>query len=158
MTDPQETAPASRGDVTVTHSPTPWSLFDSWVTWPHKRGVHERDLMVLADDTTEPSICHVASVPPEERDVMARELANAEFIVLACNQHEALVQQRDALLAALRDIYVAFDVAIAIGLIPCDTEHSRIAEAACRQIQLADEQLNHREDPVPFSCGSDGEK
>jgi hypothetical protein len=72
------------------HTPGPWYVADSWETWPQFRGKKPRHILVHAEDVAEPSICHVASVAPEDERIQQRELANARRIVACVNACEGM--------------------------------------------------------------------
>ena len=90
MMNAAHTTPAEQ---TSQHTPAPWLVADSWHTWPQARGKHERHILVLARDTSEPSICHVATVEPDKIEVQARELANARRIVACVNACEGIATE-----------------------------------------------------------------
>lgn len=93
MSGDDSTTPATVKSTETRHTPAPWRVADSWETWPQHRNRKTRDILVLAEDVSEPSICYVANVAPEDADIQERELANARLIAAA-----------PELLAALRNL------------------------------------------------------
>jgi hypothetical protein len=73
------------------HTPGPWNV--------EKTGLEDYPLAIYgADEFASGPVCELHIQGEGE------EVANAAFIVSACNQHESLLAQRDALLAALLKI------------------------------------------------------
>ena len=67
----------------MSHTPTPWG----W--WPHSCDG------VISEDSTANHVAYVTRMPerghPRFDDLVALRNANAEFIVRACNSHDALL-------------------------------------------------------------------
>jgi len=71
------------------HTPTPWQLVDDGQAWPH----------VAAEYIPHGPVCEMPSYDPENEGngdrARKHALANAAFIVSACNSHSALVALLD---------------------------------------------------------------
>lgn len=75
------------------HTPTPWKAVetnDDYGTWE-----------IIADDTGQ---CLIATVENDNADMDA-QLADAEFIVRACNSHDALAEALQAVMETFEREY-----------------------------------------------------